>query len=197
MRVTPQHEQYGLPHEREASLPSASEMADLLSGPRIMPGLMKRAEMRPEVEDAHRRVLEQHAEALDMMGREIDPRGWGDKEWEEHRKHGAEYHGEGDVQDKSGPFAGPHGTFPVGTPKDLHDAKDVCNMPSVRAKHPGTCESIEKRGNYDEDDSQECRHCGDRVYTLSGRDMCDGCEEEADHAGTHGYAPHPRPLHHD
>jgi hypothetical protein len=55
------------------------------------------------------------------------------------------YQGEGDVEKKSGPFAGPHGSFPVGTPEDLDHAKDVCNMPSVKSKHPGTCESIEKR----------------------------------------------------
>jgi hypothetical protein len=53
------------------------------------------------------------------------------------------YHGEGDVEDKSGPFAGPHGSFPVGTESDLSGAKDVCNMPSVHGKHPGTCDRIE------------------------------------------------------
>ena len=55
------------------------------------------------------------------------------------------YHGEGDVEDKSGPFAGPHGSFPVGTPKDLNDAKSVCNFPSVKAKNPGACKSVQKR----------------------------------------------------
>jgi len=55
------------------------------------------------------------------------------------------YHGEGEVEDKSGPFAGPHGSFPVGTPKDLNDAKSVCNFPSVKSKNPGACRSVEKR----------------------------------------------------
>jgi len=55
------------------------------------------------------------------------------------------YQGEGEVEDKSGPFAGPHGSFPVGTPKDLNDAKSVCNFPSVKAKNPGACRSVEKR----------------------------------------------------
>lgn len=54
------------------------------------------------------------------------------------------YHGDGDVEKKSGPFAGPDGSFPVGTPKDRDDAKDVCNMPSVRSKHPGTCEKVDR-----------------------------------------------------
>lgn len=53
------------------------------------------------------------------------------------------YQGEGDVEKKSGPFAGPHGSFPVGTPKDLSDAKSVCNNSSVSGKHPGTCEKID------------------------------------------------------
>lgn len=30
-----------------------------------------------------------------------------------------------------------------------------------------------------DDDHQECGQCGDRVYTLSSRGWCDGCEEEA------------------
>ena len=61
------------------------------------------------------------------------------------RRTAEEYSGSGDVEDESGPFAGPHGSFPVGTQKDLNDAKAVCNMPSVKSKHPGTCESVEKR----------------------------------------------------
>lgn len=59
------------------------------------------------------------------------------------RKRRAEYSGDGDVENKSGPFAGPHDSFPVGTGKDLDDAKSVCNMPSVRGKHPGTCEKVD------------------------------------------------------
>lgn len=55
----------------------------------------------------------------------------------------AEYTGTGDVEKKSGPFAGEDDTFPVGTPKDKNDAKDVCNFPSVKSKHPGTCDKIE------------------------------------------------------
>jgi len=59
-------------------------------------------------------------------------------------RHQAEsYRGDGDVAKESGPFAGPHGSFPVGTEKDLNDAKSVCNMPSVHGKHPGTCDKIE------------------------------------------------------
>lgn len=59
-------------------------------------------------------------------------------------RHQAEsYRGDGDVAKESGPFAGPHGSFPVGTEKDLDDAKSVCNMPSVHGKHPGTCDKIE------------------------------------------------------
>lgn len=72
------------------------------------------------------------------------------------RRTAEEYSGSGDVQDESGPFAGPHGSFPVGTKKDLNDAKSVCNMPSVKSKHPDTCTSIEKRqspkqGSYADD----------------------------------------------
>jgi len=58
------------------------------------------------------------------------------------------YHGEGDVEKKSGPFAGPNGSFPVGTPKDKADAKAVCNMPSVKSKHPGTCEKVDKMSRW-------------------------------------------------
>ena len=61
------------------------------------------------------------------------------------RRTAEEYSGSGDVEDESGPFANPHDSFPVGTQKDLNDAKAVCNMPSVKSKHPGTCESVEKR----------------------------------------------------
>jgi hypothetical protein len=60
------------------------------------------------------------------------------------RKRRGEYSGSGDVEKKSGPFAGPNDSFPVGTSKDLDDAKDVCNMPSVRGKHPGTCEKVDE-----------------------------------------------------
>ena len=71
-----------------------------------------------------------------------------------------------------------------------HEVADLMRGPSI--PH-GTM----RRANYDEDDSQACSKCGDRVYTVSGRGWCDGCEEEADHAGSDGYAPHPRPPHHD
>lgn len=54
------------------------------------------------------------------------------------------YSGEGDVEKKSGPFAGDDGSFPVGTQKDKNDAKAVCNFPSVKNKNPGTCSDIDK-----------------------------------------------------
>jgi hypothetical protein len=39
MRVIPQSEQYGLPYREASKLPPAAEVADLLAGHRIMPGL--------------------------------------------------------------------------------------------------------------------------------------------------------------
>ena len=40
--IVSQSEQYGLPEREAATLPPASEVSDLLAGPKIMPGLMKR-----------------------------------------------------------------------------------------------------------------------------------------------------------
>jgi hypothetical protein len=59
------------------------------------------------------------------------------------RRH-AKYTGSGDVEDKSGPFAGKDDSFPVGTPSDLDDAKSVCNFPSVKSKNPGACNKVDK-----------------------------------------------------
>lgn len=47
------------------------------------------------------------------------------------------------VRKLSQSYAGPDHSFPDGTKKDLHDAKDVCNMPSVSDKHKSTCDKIE------------------------------------------------------
>jgi hypothetical protein len=44
MKITPQHEQFGLPDKAARSLPSRDEVADLLRGPRIQSGLMKRSD---------------------------------------------------------------------------------------------------------------------------------------------------------
>jgi hypothetical protein len=61
-----------------------------------------------------------------------------------YRRYAEEYSGSGDVEKKSGPFAGGGGKFPVGTPKDKKDAKSVCNFPSVKAKNPSACGKVEK-----------------------------------------------------
>jgi hypothetical protein len=60
------------------------------------------------------------------------------------RRRAETYHGEGDVEKKSGPFLGEDGSFPVGTQKDKNDAKDVCNFPSVRSKNPEECAKADK-----------------------------------------------------
>lgn len=54
------------------------------------------------------------------------------------------YAGEGDIERAKG-FAEKGGHFPIGTSKDLNDAKSVCNFPSVKNKHPGTCSDIHSR----------------------------------------------------
>lgn len=41
--IRSQAEQYGLPEKEASLMPSKAEVADLLRGPRITPGLMKRA----------------------------------------------------------------------------------------------------------------------------------------------------------
>jgi hypothetical protein len=41
MEITPQSQQYGLPQKEARELPTAAEISDLLSGPRITPGLMR------------------------------------------------------------------------------------------------------------------------------------------------------------
>ena len=42
MQITTQSDQYGLPFREARELPSAEDFSDLLSGPRIMSGLMSR-----------------------------------------------------------------------------------------------------------------------------------------------------------
>ena len=42
MKITPQHEQFGLPHKEAAELPPESEVADLLKGHRISSGMNSR-----------------------------------------------------------------------------------------------------------------------------------------------------------
>ena len=81
-----------------------------------------------------------HKRNLDWYGRNIRPT---ERQQLARTLRAETYSGSGEVQDTSGPFAGPHGSFPVGTEKDLNDAKSVCNMPSTRAKHPGVCDTVE------------------------------------------------------
>jgi len=52
MKVTPQSEQYGLPHREARELPPAKEVADLLRGAGITPGTMSRRDAK---ESADRR----------------------------------------------------------------------------------------------------------------------------------------------
>lgn len=61
------------------------------------------------------------------------------------RRYAEEYSGSGDVEKESGPFAGDEGDFPIGTHKDLNDAKNVCNFPSVKRKNPSECGEVESR----------------------------------------------------
>lgn len=42
--IVSQSEQYGLPEREARALPSTAEFSDLLAGPRIMSGLMRREE---------------------------------------------------------------------------------------------------------------------------------------------------------
>jgi len=44
MKITPQHEQYDLPHKEAAAIPPESEVADLLGGHHISAGTMRRDE---------------------------------------------------------------------------------------------------------------------------------------------------------
>lgn len=56
MKITPQHEQYGLPHKEARKLPSPSDVADLLGGTRILPGMMRRADWGGP--DGHHTIIE-------------------------------------------------------------------------------------------------------------------------------------------